>query len=182
MVDANVWVDSFCAEHTESLAACAFIGQATETGALLFFPVHIAKDVLHVVQHELKRSVLAGGGALDEASVRAIGDAALAFVRNVTENATAVGADASGLWLADKYLALHRDYEDNLVLAACKRADRLLGDQQSQAARTCRSCSKDPAPNDADSSFGRTWWRGYRLARTVCVAFGTSVLRRPRIL
>ncbi|MDD6368660.1 MAG: PIN domain-containing protein [Collinsella sp.] len=123
MVDANVWVDSFCADHSESLAARAFIGQATETGALLFFPVHIAKDVLYVVQHELKRSVLAGGGALDEASVRAIGgDAALAFVRNMTENATAVGADASDLWLADKYLTLHRDYEDNLVLAACKRA------------------------------------------------------------
>ena len=122
MVDANVWVDSFCAEHTESLAACAFIGPATETGAVLFFPVHIAKDVLYVVQYELKRSVLAGGGALDEASVRAIGDAALAFVRNMTENATAVGADASELWLADKYLTLHRDYEDNLVLAACTRA------------------------------------------------------------
>ncbi len=122
MVDANVWVDSFCVDHAESLAARAFIGQATETGALLFFPVHIAKDVLYVVQHELKRSVLASGGALDEASARAIGDAALAFVRNMTENATAVGADASDLWLADKYLALHRDYEDNLVLAACKRA------------------------------------------------------------
>ena len=109
MVDANVWVDSFCADHAESFAARAFIGQATETGALLFFPVHIAKDVLYVVQHELKRSVLASGGALDEASARAIGDAALAFVRNMTENATAVGADASDLWLADKYLALHRD-------------------------------------------------------------------------
>ena len=72
---------------------------------MLFFPVHIAKDVLYVVQHELKRSVLAGGGALDEASARAIGDAALAFVRNMTENATAVGADASDLWLADKYCA-----------------------------------------------------------------------------
>ena len=84
MVDANVWVDSFCAEHTESLAARAFIGQATETGALLFFPVHIAKDVLYVVQHEPKRSFLAGGGALDEASVRAIGNAAMANVRNVT--------------------------------------------------------------------------------------------------
>lgn len=111
MVDANVWVDSFCVDHAESLAARAFIGQAAETGALLFFPVHIAKDVLYVVQHELKRSVLASGGALDEASARAIGDAALAFVRNMTENATAVGADASDLWLADKYLALHRDYE-----------------------------------------------------------------------
>ena len=177
MVDANVWVDSFCAEHTESLAACAFIGQATETGALLFFPVHIAKDVLHVVQHELKRSVLAGGGALDEASVRAIGDAALAFVRNMTENATAVGADASELWLADKYLTLHRDYEDNLVLAACKRAqiDYLVTNNR-------KPLEHADLANDADSSFGRTWWRGYRLARTVCVAFGTSALRRPRIL
>ena len=132
MVDANVWVDSFCVDHAESLAARAFIGQATETGALLFFPVHIAKDVLHVVQHELKRSVLA--------------DAALAFVRNMTENATAVGADASDLWLADKYLTLHRDYEDNLVLAACKRAqvdylvtnDRKLLEHADLAAKTPR--------------------------------------------
>ncbi len=61
MVDANVWVDSFCAEHTESLAARAFIGQATETGALLFFPVHIAKDVLYVVQHEPSVAFLPAG-------------------------------------------------------------------------------------------------------------------------
>lgn len=143
MVDANVWVDSFCVDHAESLAARAFIGQAAEAGALM---LHIAKDVLYVVQHELKRSVLASGGALDEASARAIGDAALAFVRNMTENATAVGADASDLWLADKYLALHRDYEDNLVLAACKRAqvdylvtnDRKLLEHADLAAKTPR--------------------------------------------
>ena len=73
-------------------------------------------------------------------------DAALAFVRNMTENATAVGADASDLWLADKYLALHRDYEDNLVLAACKRAqvdylvtnDRKLLEHADLAAKTPR--------------------------------------------
>ena len=172
MVDANVWVDSFCVDHAESLAARAFIGQATETGALLFFPVHIAKDVLYVVQHELKRSVLASGGALDETSARAIGDAALAFVRNMTENAMVVGADASDLWLADKYLALHRDYEDNLVLAACKRAqvDYLV---------TCRSCSEDPAPNDADSCFGRTRRRGYRLTRTSCGPLGRQCAKGP---
>lgn len=146
MVDANVWVDSFCVDHVESLAARAFIGQAAEADASLFFPVHIAKDVLYVVQHELKRSVLANGGVLNEASARAIGDAALAFVRNMTENATAVGADASDLWLADKYLALHRDYEDNLVLAACKRAqadylvtnDRKLLEHADIAAKTPR--------------------------------------------
>ena len=146
MVDANVWVDSFCVDHAESLAARAFIGQAAETGALLFFPVHIAKDVLYVVQHELKRRVIAKKGSADETSARAIGEAALAFVRNMTENATAVGADASDLWLADKYLALHCDYEDNLVLAACKRAqvdylvtnDRKLLEHADLAAKTPR--------------------------------------------
>lgn len=179
MVDTNVWVDSFCVDHAESLAARAFIGQAAESGATLLFPVHIAKDVLYVVQHELKRSVLASGGALDEASARAIGDAALAFVRNMTENATAVGADASDLWLADKYVALHRDYEDNLVLAACKRTGRLLGDQRSQATRTCRSCSKDTLSNDADSCLGRTRRRGYRLTRAVCGPLGRRCAKGP---
>ena len=146
MVDANVWVDSFCADHAESLAARAFIERAAESGATLLFPVHIAKDVLYVVQHELKRGVLAKKGAVDEASARAIGEAALAFVRNMTENATAVGADASDLWLADKYLALHYDYEDNLVLAACRRSaadylvtnDRKLLEHADLAAKTPR--------------------------------------------
>ncbi|MBT9761343.1 type II toxin-antitoxin system VapC family toxin [Collinsella aerofaciens] len=146
MVDANVWVDSFCADHAESLAARAFIGQAAESGAALLFPVHIAKDVLYVVQHEFKRRVLVEKGSVDEASAQAIGEAALAFVRNMTENATAVGADASDLWLADKYLTLHRDYEDNLVLAACKRAqvdylvtnDRKLLEHADLAAKTPR--------------------------------------------
>ena len=49
MVDANVWVDSFCADHAESFAARAFIGQATEAGALLIFLVFFAKDVLYDV-------------------------------------------------------------------------------------------------------------------------------------
>ena len=144
-MDANVWVDSFCVDHAESLAARAFIGQATEAGALLFFPVHIAKDVLYVVQHELKRSVLASGGALDEASA-CNWRCGVGVCSEHDRKRTAVGADASDLWLADKYLALHRDYEDNLVLAACKRAqvdylvtnDRKLLEHADLAAKTPR--------------------------------------------
>ena len=36
--------------------------------------------------------------------------------------ACAVGADASDVWIARKYKALHRDFEDDLVLAAANRA------------------------------------------------------------
>lgn len=123
MVDTNVWVDSFCIEHVASLSARAFIDRASEMGAALLFPVHIAKDVLYITQHELKRSVKAQIGSMSAESARAIVETSLAFVKNMVENATPVGADASDLWLAEKYLALHRDYEDNLVLAACKRAE-----------------------------------------------------------
>ena len=52
MVDANVWVDSFCVDHAESLAARAFIGWGTEMGSLLIFPVHIAKKILYVIKKE----------------------------------------------------------------------------------------------------------------------------------
>lgn len=179
MVDANVWVDSFCVDHAESLAARAFIGQATETGALLFFPVHIAKDVLYVVQHELKRSVLASGGALDEASARAIGDAALAFVRNMTENAMAVGACIRSVASRQISVAPSRLRGQLGTRRVQARAGRLLGDQRSQTARTCRSCSKDSAPNDADSRAGRTRRRGYRLTRTVCGPLGRRCAKGP---
>lgn len=91
--------------------------------AQLFFPVHIAKDVLYIIRHELKRAILSETGSIDGETSRAISQISLAFVKNMTESATPVGADASDLWLAEKYLSLHGDYEDNLVLAACKRID-----------------------------------------------------------
>ena len=123
MVDTNVWVDSFCMDHSESLSARAFIDRAYGAGAILLFPFHIAKDVLYVTQHELKRRALAEHASLDADASRAIFETCLAFVKNMMEHATPVGGDASDLWLAEKYLKLHRDFEDNLVLTACRRAE-----------------------------------------------------------
>ncbi len=38
------------------------------------------------------------------------------------ENATAIGADESDVWLACKYRNLSGDLEDNMVMAAAQRA------------------------------------------------------------
>ena len=70
--------------------------------AQLFFPVHIAKDVLYIIRHELKRAILSETGSIDGETSRAISQISLAFVKNMTESATPVGADASDLWLAEK--------------------------------------------------------------------------------
>lgn len=122
LVDTNVWVDSYCGWHKGWSDARNLIQAAIRTHAQLLFPVHCTKDVLYIVTQECKRKALKEEGSLDDALAQAAKATALGCLRNMEAIATAVGADGSDLWLADKYLKLHDDFEDNLVLAACERA------------------------------------------------------------
>lgn len=122
LVDTCVWVDSYCPSHAGAESARRFLAEAARRGSTLLYAVHAAKDVLFVLDAVYKRAARRGGEALDEAAALAAHEAALGCTRNMCELATAVGADASDIWLADRYLGIHRDFEDNLVLAACKRA------------------------------------------------------------
>lgn len=78
--------------------------------------------MLYVLENEFKRAARRELGSVDEHVAAAAKKAALGCMRNMSEIATAVGADASDAWLANKYLSMHLDFEDNLVLAACRRA------------------------------------------------------------
>ena len=122
MVDTNVWIDAYCANHTGFDAANALIHVAEHNGVELFYTIHGLTDVLYVVEQEYRRQARGERGSVADHEARAIKEAALACMRNVMELGTAVGADGSDLWLADKYLPVHGDIEDNLVLAACRRA------------------------------------------------------------
>lgn len=121
VVDTNVWIDSYCPEHIGSPAARHVLAAATAHGAQLFYPVHAAKDIAFVIRHEHLRAARRECGEIDEATARAIRELSWACLRAINEIATAVGADGSDLWLADKYLRIHPDLEDNLVIAACHR-------------------------------------------------------------
>ena len=123
VVDSNVWVDNYCPWHAKSDDARRFLQNARLNSATLFYPVHVLKDVVYVVRHEYLRKARKDKNAVEESDARAIAEIATACMRNMSELATAVGADASDIWLADKYLGIHPDFEDNLVLAACKRCD-----------------------------------------------------------
>jgi predicted nucleic acid-binding protein len=122
LVDTCVWVDNYCADHAGGADAKRFLQMAVGQGAELLYAVHATKDVLYVLESEFKRAARRELGTLDEPTVRAAKRAALGCMRNMCDLATAVGADVSDVWLADKYLRIHGDFEDNLVLAACRRA------------------------------------------------------------
>lgn len=124
MVDTNVWVDNYCGWHAGCEASRAFLDAALQNDCVLMYAVHEAKDLVFVLWQEYKRiAAEIAAEPVNEQMSASAKEVAYACLENLCELATAVGADVSDVWLARKYLPIHRDFEDNLVLAACKRAE-----------------------------------------------------------
>lgn len=120
LLDTNVWLDAFLPERAERSAARELIALALKLNVDLLYPVHILPDVFYLAFIDIKR-LLRGQGS-DELVAQAARTTAWEYVNSMRETATAVGADNSDVWLASKWEYLHGDIEDNLVLAASKRA------------------------------------------------------------
>lgn len=132
LVDTNVWVDNYLPSRSTAKGSCDFIAAAKASRIQLLYPVHVIKDVFFLIRSTLKRQERLKNGSLSEEMALAITEAAWGCVQNMRENATAVGADNSDVWLAFKYRPLLDDLEDDLVLAAAERsqADMLVTNDQ----------------------------------------------------
>ena len=93
-----------------------------ETDPLLY-PASIAKDVFYLSSHAFRKTIRAEKGTLSSSDAAVAAEAAWKCVQNMREQATAVGSDESDLWMACKLRSIHNDLEDNLVVAAAKRAN-----------------------------------------------------------
>lgn len=122
LLDTNVWLDAFDGARRCSREACELIDVCERMGIELLYAAGSAKDVYYLIGASLKRQARAAGGALPEEQARAIAVYAAACIANMADIATAVGMDASDIWLARKYQRIHSDFEDCLVLAAAHRA------------------------------------------------------------
>ena len=122
LVDTNVWVDSFLGYRAGHGAALAFLAEAQRNAAQLMYPVGALRDVFAILIMELKRKTRETR-ELDETCMSVIRRTAWGCIDALREGATAVGADESDTWLACKYRKLNWDLEDNMVLAAAKRAE-----------------------------------------------------------
>lgn len=122
LVDTNVWVDSFLGYRPGHKAAMDFIAAAQGVSAQLLYPVGAMQDVFAILIMELKRKTRETR-EVDEACMNVIRRVAWGCIDSLTEGAAAVGADGSDVWLASKYRAVNWDLEDNMVLAAAKRAE-----------------------------------------------------------
>lgn len=122
LLDTNVWLDYYLAHRVRHDAARALIQRAIETGTVLLCVAGSLKDVYYVVASEFKCIVRQEDGGLSESAALAAEETAWACVCNLQELATPVALDVSDLWVAGKQRALHRDFEDNVVVAAVLRS------------------------------------------------------------
>ena len=121
LVDTNVWLDAYDGNRLGSKRANELIDCCEKAGVELLYAAESVKDVYYLISASLKRQARKDGGALSESQAKAVSAYAFACVANMDEIATAVGMDSSDIWLAQKYRAIHTDFEDNLVLAAAQR-------------------------------------------------------------
>lgn len=121
LIDTNIWVDLYCPERPGHDAAQRFVDEALAQGVELACAVGSLKDLYYLIVRMLKMSERTEKGTLTDEAARAAEEVAWACLRNLQEIATVVGADGSDAWLAGKYRAVHRDFEDNLVVAAAER-------------------------------------------------------------
>lgn len=123
LIDTNVWLDYYLPNREGGYEATALVGFAFEYGYPLLYPASIAKDVFYLSSHAFRKTIRAEKGALSSSDAAVAAEAAWKCVQNMREQATAVGSDESDLWMACKLRSIHNDLEDNLVVAAAKRAN-----------------------------------------------------------
>ncbi len=122
LLDTNVWIDYYVGGRPGHELARTLVEGALDRDATLLFATLSSKDVFYVIASVIKQDWRAKHGTLTAAQARAAMATAWACLENMDEMATAVGCDQSDVRLARKTRRLHADYDDNLILAAARRA------------------------------------------------------------
>lgn len=122
LLDTNAWLDYLDAARERHQAADQLVRQSIRQGDTLLYALASAKDVYYTMRAASKRALRLELGRVDEDAALAAEGAAWDSVRSMRELATCVGADESDLWVAEKLHGMHRDFEDDLVVAAALRA------------------------------------------------------------
>lgn len=123
LLDTNVWLDFYFGDRPRNPSAHRLFRLAGERGITLLYAITSSKDVYYLSTVELKAIARKEhGGALSEEEAVGIEATAAGIVASMEEQGIGIGLDMSDVWMASKQRHIHRDYEDNLIVAAAMRA------------------------------------------------------------
>ena len=123
MLDAIIWLDCFLPSRGNQDLAWSILDEALKRNDEVLYATETAKDVFYNVARSLKAEERAMRGRVSDGQAQAINEAAWGVVGFMADVATAVGAEQAEVMLAHSLKSSHRDFEDNLLLAAALRAE-----------------------------------------------------------
>lgn len=122
LLDTNVWLDYYLPTRAGHAAAARVVTFAHDHQTPLLYAIHSVNDVCYIVGRTFRDELRRLGYRPDKTSHEVTSSMVEDVLSDMQTIATAVGADASDLWLAKRYHRIHPDYEDCLVLAAVERS------------------------------------------------------------
>lgn len=123
LVDTNVWLDKYIPDRPFAETSQRLLTYGARQDVAILYPLRALNDVFWHVTRDRKRWLTREYGSLTEASAHAANGDAWSCVNNMMEIGCPVGADGSDVWIAQHLRNLHSDFEDDMVLAAAKRAE-----------------------------------------------------------
>lgn len=123
MLDTNIWLDCFIPARNRQDLAWSLLDEALKNNDEVLYATETAKDVFYTIARSLKAEEREVHGSVSDSQARAINEAAWGVVGFMADVATATGAEQPEVRLAHELKSSHRDFEDNLLVAAAVRAD-----------------------------------------------------------
>lgn len=122
LLDTNVWIENYLGERGELAESRELIDYCLARNIHLFVSAPSLKDVYYGIDRYLKAKARNEGLEVTEAFASAVEQIAWKSTQNLMGNATVVPLDTTDLLEARRFYELHRDFEDDLILAAAQRA------------------------------------------------------------
>ena len=122
LLDTNVWLDYFIDRSAYHDLAHDVIARCIREGHVILAAAPSVKDCFFLVAQELKRIERAENGNVSESAGAAINEVAWSCILSMRRLAYIVPTDDSDVVEAAILREVHPDFEDNLVVAAAKRA------------------------------------------------------------
>lgn len=122
LVDTNIWLDNFIPDRPLAEDSRRLLTYGLRQDVSILYPLRALNDVFWQVTRDRKSWAIKEYGKLTEAFARAINSEAWDCVKSMIEIGCPVGADISDVYVAQHLQGIHSDFEDDMVIAAAKRA------------------------------------------------------------
>ena len=123
LIDTNLWLDEYIGIRPNGETSRQLFDFCFEKEISLLYALPSIKDVYYLIISNLKAQARNQGESITEENALAIEQYSWKCVENMMTLATAVPLDASDLMESRRLHQVHRDLEDNLVIAAALRAN-----------------------------------------------------------